>query len=182
MAELISEDVSGYRNFMRLDPDTFQEILAKVGPKIQKQNTFWRRAMKPGIKLAITLRYLATGNSYRSLQYGFMVAHSTISSLVIEVCEAIIEEYSAEVMACPVSADAWQEVTEGFNNRWNFPHCIGAIDGKHIAIRCPKKAGSLYYNYKGFHSIVLILIISFFMLILVLAVQDQMLESLVRRN
>ncbi|MPC48338.1 hypothetical protein E2C01_042107 [Portunus trituberculatus] len=30
-----------------------------------------------GCRLAITLRYLATGNSYKSLQYSFRVAHNT---------------------------------------------------------------------------------------------------------
>ncbi len=40
--------------------------------------------------------------------------------------------------------------------RWQFHHALGALDGKHVAIRCPQKGISLYYNYRGFHSIVLL--------------------------
>ena len=56
MAELVGEDVNSFKNFMRMDPDTFHEILSRVGPRIEKQDTFWRRALEPGLKLAITLR------------------------------------------------------------------------------------------------------------------------------
>ena len=38
-------------------------------------------------------------------------------------------------------------------------HCLGALDGKHIVVRCPKKAGSIYYNYKGFHSIIILALV-----------------------
>ena len=58
-----------------------------------------------------------------------------------------------------MSPEEWREVAQLFETRWNFPHCIGAIDGKHVAIMCPPKGSSLYYNYKGFHSIVLMALV-----------------------
>ena len=40
------------------------------------------------------------------------------------------------------------------SQRWNYHDAVGALDGKHVAMRCPKRSGSWYYKYKGFYSVV----------------------------
>lgn len=103
-----------------------------------------------------TLRFLATGAPYRtSLQWSFCVPHNSISILVREVCSALYDEYRAEALPLPSTPAQWKEVARGFSERWNFEHCLGAIDGKHVMIRKPAKSGTLNFNYKQFFSIVL---------------------------
>ena len=56
---------------------------------------------------------------------------------------------------CPTDPEDWKKIKERFRNRWNVPHEVGALDGKHIARRKPKKSCSEYFNYKGYFSLVL---------------------------
>jgi hypothetical protein len=79
--------------------------------------------------------------------------------VIRETCDAIHEAYVDEVYDLPTTPEGWKEVARGFANRWNFEHCLGAIDGKHVAIKKPKGSGSVNYNYKGFCSIVLMAIV-----------------------
>lgn len=57
----------------------------------------------------------------------------------------------------PSSALEWLDIEKGF--RTQFPHCVGAIDGKHIVLQCPVGSASEYYNYKNTFSIVLLALV-----------------------
>ena len=46
-----------------------------------------------------------------------------------------------------------------FEAKWNYPCCIGAIDGKHIAIQQPSYTGSKFFNYKHFFSVLLVALV-----------------------
>ncbi len=50
-------------------------------------------------------------------------------------------------------------VANQMSRKWQYHHCLGAIDGKHVAIRKPMKAGYYYFNYKNFHSILLMALV-----------------------
>lgn len=79
--------------------------------------------------------------------------------LGVHVC---IEKKSEEgflSFQMPTTSYEWKGVAKQFE-KWNFPHCVGAVDGKHITIWPPKDGGSYYFNYKGSHSIVLMAVVN----------------------
>jgi hypothetical protein len=159
MAELERESRGDFIGFMRMEPAMFHELLMRLTPRLTKADTNWRKALEPGLKLAVTLRYFATGSSYRELAYAFRVPHNTISTFLIDVCHAIVSEYGDEVVKVPDDEEEWRVVIDKFNTRWNFPNTIGAIDGKHIALKAPPNSGTVYHNYKGFFSIILLALV-----------------------
>lgn len=57
------------------------------------------------------------------------------------------------------TVEQWQRVEEKFWRIWNYPNCIGALDGKHCVIEKPPKTGSMYFNYKKEFSIVLLALV-----------------------
>ena len=54
---------------------------------------------------------------------------------------------TGEYQKTPSSTKEWIDISKEFEEEWNFPHCLGALDGKHIMMDCPKNAGSAYYNF-----------------------------------
>nr|XP_022910725.1 putative nuclease HARBI1 [Onthophagus taurus] len=152
--ELRSNYTEDFKNLLRMSEAEFDYLLERVSPLISKSDTNMRQAVNAKTKLTVTLRYLATGDSFKSLEFLFRVPKNTISKFIPETCEAI-HKTLREFIQVPATSDEWKNVESGFRQRWNFPGCVGALDGKHIVIRAPTATGSDYYNYKNSFSIVL---------------------------
>nr|CAI5868325.1 unnamed protein product [Callosobruchus analis] len=136
--------------------ECFNKLLGMILPDIERKDTQFRQCISAEDRLAVTLRYLASGNSFRDLMFATRIHESTISLIIPEVCEAIISKLMTEYIKLPSSSQGWQKVAREFEVMWDFPLCLGALDGKHIDFEATKTTGSCYYNYKGRNSIVLL--------------------------
>ena len=67
--ELKDEDAKKYKNFLRMSPETFDKLLQLVRPLIQKEETNFKKPIAPEERLAVTLRYLASGMSFLIIKY-----------------------------------------------------------------------------------------------------------------
>lgn len=69
LRDLQMEDQSLFRNFSRMSVADFEKLLVLVEPIISKQDTNYRKCISSRERLALTLRFLATGDSYTMFSY-----------------------------------------------------------------------------------------------------------------
>ncbi|XP_058262815.1 uncharacterized protein LOC131363875 [Hemibagrus wyckioides] len=104
------------------------------------------------------LRRAITAKERLSVTLGHRMGRTTVSRIVQETCEVLYHVLKEKYMKTPVAETEWRDVAKGFQERWKFPHCLGAIDGKHITILPPGNSRSTFRNYKSRFSILLMAI------------------------
>jgi hypothetical protein len=92
--------------------------------------------------------------AFRQLALSFRISKSAVAQIVIDVCKAIWCTLKNKHMPTP-TVEKFKKIANEFYEKWDFPNCVGSVDGKHIRIKCPKNSGSMFYNYKQYFSTVL---------------------------
>jgi hypothetical protein len=80
------------------------------------------------------------------MSFSYRIAPSTVHSIIISTCELIWNKLSPTELLQPTEEE-WKKKAEEFYSLWQFPNCIGAIDGKRIEIQAPNNSVSLFFNY-----------------------------------
>ena len=155
LTDLIHTDIPEYQNFVRMPPG-FDLIEEHIHHRIKKSETNFRKPLEVG--LAIMLRHLTTGIPTPPCSITGWLAEPPSANSFPRSAEPSFAKFQDEYLHCSTSPDEWKREEEKFRTRWNVPHAEGALDGKIITMKRPKKSHSDYYNYKGFFFLVLALV------------------------
>ena len=146
----------------RMDPEMFSQMAEDLTPNLQKKTTNCRRPPSPWTQ--------AGHHSEVSSLWGL----SQVTGLWVP-CGPEQHRQCCATGACakpsmttttrqpwsvPQQKSSGNEVPQGFSDKWNFRHCCGCIDGKHMRMQAQPHSGSLYYNYKGYYSIIMLALVN----------------------
>ena len=88
LQEMRLHDEESHFRYTRMSRRSFDDLLRKVEPHLARRR--YTSSARPSIssaeRLALTLRYLATGDSQTSISFNFRVGRSTVCNIVYETC------------------------------------------------------------------------------------------------
>ncbi|XP_067950445.1 uncharacterized protein [Watersipora subatra] len=132
-----------YREAVRVTPQCFNHILESIKEDIVKSDTQLRKVISAELRLTLTLLYLATGDSIKLIAMFFRVGLSTVREIIYTTCDSIWDRLRHTYLVTPSTEDAWLDIAKGYEQTWNFPNCLGSVDGKHCQIQAPRNSGSI---------------------------------------
>ncbi|XP_064462155.1 uncharacterized protein LOC135372477 [Ornithodoros turicata] len=154
MQTMRKSDPEVFFKLYRMTPELFDQLHEMVRLHLTKQQCV-REPISSCERLAMTLRYLSCGDPIQDIALSYRVGIETAREAIHLTCRVIWDTLSPLYMKPPTEEEC-RQIANGFWEQWQFPGCVGAVDGKHIQIECPKKSGSLFFNYKKTFSVVLL--------------------------
>ena len=121
--ELLVEDTRTYREMMRMSYESLKKILGFIEPHITPKVSavIGAQLIRPTERLVLAIRFLVTGETYRSLSLQFRVSERAISYIIDEVTKAIVQYIGKDYIKIPSTSEDWLKISDTFQSRWNFP-------------------------------------------------------------
>ncbi|XP_066960858.1 putative nuclease HARBI1 [Macrobrachium rosenbergii] len=146
-------DDSDFRKRYRVDQNGLMYVTDLIREAIANL-TERSHAVTPEMKVALTLRYFATGKMQLCNGDDFGLSQPTISRIITQTVDALtVPRMIQRFVKFPTNPVEIQRIQADFSQIAGFPGVVGVIDGTHIKIVAPKDFEEVYINRKNFHSI-----------------------------
>lgn len=90
LRDIAATEKEDYRNYFRMDEGTYNKLLQKITLYLTREDTVMRNSISVHERLALTLRYLATGRNFEDLKYSVIMSAASISKAILETCQVLI--------------------------------------------------------------------------------------------
>ena len=155
-----NNDVRFEKNF-RMTRGTFLFILNSIRSDLQREE-ITEFPIPPEVRLAACINRLARGDYLHTVSELFGLGRATVCQIVTDVSLVIVNRLWHQFISFPTSDSKAKTCMTDFEELWQFPCCIGAVDGCNLSIKCPaggQESAKEYHNFKNFYSIVLMAVV-----------------------
>lgn len=90
LMEHLSLEPEDWRNYVRMNEETYKILLEMVSPLIRKHDTNMRQAITPHERLSATLRYLVSGCTLAELKFPTAISPQALGQIIPETSRAIL--------------------------------------------------------------------------------------------
>ncbi|XP_061726000.1 uncharacterized protein LOC133531666 isoform X1 [Cydia pomonella] len=129
--QLCKESDEVFYEHMNMSKASFEELHSMVELLIEKTDTNFRKSISTRERLAICLRHLRAGLSYKELSTKYRVGRTTVSAIVKDVSRALWGTLQPAHMPAPRER-TWRRAEADFKLICQFPNCVGSVGGRHI--------------------------------------------------
>ncbi|XP_030555482.1 uncharacterized protein LOC115758842 [Drosophila novamexicana] len=114
-----------------MTPQVFDMLFSLVGEQLNKNSI--RRPIPPECRLFLTLVYLSNAERVVDLSKAFKMGSSTVRCIVQETSEVLWNTLAPAFLPQP-NVEDWSNIVAGYQEAWQVPHCLGAVDAKLLDI------------------------------------------------
>ncbi|XP_055904029.1 uncharacterized protein LOC129939876 [Eupeodes corollae] len=139
----ITDYMSLFLDFLKLDISTFNLLLTIIKKDIDHQTTCMRMTVASEQRLAIILRYLATGETYKTMERNIKISRSFLCVNLPQLCKALWTNLQEKYLRLPLCESEWASKAEEFETQWHFPLCLGVLTRRHFKFKSPRTVNLL---------------------------------------
>ena len=148
-----------FKESFRMQRGTYQQLVDQLRPYLQKENTVLRFSIPVEKRIGCALYLLGSTCELRTAAHLFGIGKSTAAYILHDFCEVLVHLHFTRVIKFPSTLQEIELTTNAFLENHGYPMCLGAVDGTHIRIQAPIGAETDYFNFKKYHSVIMLAVV-----------------------
>lgn len=121
----------------------------------QGYSSRWRTPLSTTRRVAIFLARLASNSTLYQVGMDHFCSGPSVHRSANECSRILTDKWMPVLVRWPSGPES-KRVSAAFEARRGIPNVIGAIDGSHFPVKAPSNEPADYYNYKSFHSVIML--------------------------